>query len=171
MEKLLIVRVMMAGDWHAAFVMVSQAAFRDTTDRLGVPSSDAAWSVNPPDKIAWENVRQVCRLNAEASIDPDLAAAWWMLGADPAGPGWRKPESYKDWERLLAAIGKAIATHPVLLDDAVFRQAVAGWRFLERAGSDGEDNLIVCAKVHGAHFKTDRDELLAWARIWSAVTP
>jgi hypothetical protein len=36
---------------------------------------------------------------------------------------------------------------------------------LERAGSDGEQDLIVAAKQHGAFFKFDRERLLDWAKL------
>jgi hypothetical protein len=44
-------------------------------------------------------------------------------------------------------------------------QLSAGWRFLERAGSDGEQDLIVAAQRYGAALKIDIAEMLAWARI------
>lgn len=69
----------------------------------------------------------------------------------------------------LRAIGRAIPADPALLDDEKFCEAVEGWRFLEVAGSEGEDDLIVAAQKYGAMGKIDRDSIGAWATMWSEV--
>jgi hypothetical protein len=68
---------------------------------------------------------------------------------------------------VFMALADAIVANPTLLDDEAFAEAVDGWRFLERAGSDGEDDLIVAARRYGAMAKIDRAKILAWARRWS----
>lgn len=152
MEKPLIVRAMMSADWHSAFVQVSQAQFEESAGRLGLTASPGVWDIKTPDKIAWATVRKVCLRNAAASIDPGLAAAWWLLGADPAGPGWRTPEGYRIYSQVLVTLARAIDDDPSLLGDDKFCEAVNGWKFLAQAGSDGEQDLIVAAQQHGAFF-------------------
>ncbi|MBX9830211.1 MAG: hypothetical protein K2Y27_35100 [Xanthobacteraceae bacterium] len=117
---------------------------------------------------SWTERREVClRMSNKCLGDfgkPEFAAAWSALGADPAEPGWRKPGEGRVYEVIFVAIAKAIVADATLLDDDLFCAAVNGWKFLEQAGSDGEQDLIVSARKYGATVTASREEILAWAR-------
>src|SRR6201999_2850046 len=99
-----------------------------------------------------------CRC-AEGSDDQELAGAWTMLGADPSGPGWRTSAGKETYVPVFMALADAIVADPALLDDEAFAEAVDGWRFLGRASSDGEDDLIVAARRYGAMAKIDNAKI------------
>jgi hypothetical protein len=150
--------VVTAADWMEAFRLVWEATFR----RIAV-------GVAPPmEHLSWANRRSLCLWYAARCIDEngdqELAAAWFTLGAYPRGFEWRTAEGHKNYTPVLVALARAIVTDPTLLDDESFANIVEGLRFLERAGSDGEDDLIRAARVHGGMAKIDKDRLLAWAR-------
>jgi hypothetical protein len=155
----LVHRVIMAPDWVTAFrtVLAAMPAAHDADAVLGKLQ-------------AWEDRRRAClQMTALCRDDlksPSRTAAWAILGADPAGPGWRKREGYQNYSQVLKGIADVIAAQPTLLEDEQFRDAVGGWRFLERAGSDGEEDLIVSARKYGAMGRNDASEVLAWAQRW-----
>jgi hypothetical protein len=80
-----------------------------------------------------------------------------------------KPDDHKIWDRRLASIGKAIVAEPAAFDDEGFRHMVAGWKFLERAGSDGDPDSIAVAWTYGGRI--DKDMLLERAKIWLKAEP
>lgn len=151
--------MLMASDWEAAYRLAAAT----------LPGArDGAALSEPP--ASWELRRPYC-LQMSAFVRNELrshsrAAAWAILGADPAGPGWRKREGYENYGLVLKGIADAIVAQPPLLEDERFRDAVQGWRFLERAGSDGEDDLIVSARKYGAMGRNDASDILAWAQRW-----
>ncbi|MBX9846122.1 MAG: hypothetical protein K2Z80_30395 [Xanthobacteraceae bacterium] len=163
MEKPLIIRAMMSADWHAAFVLVSQAAFQESAGRLGLTASPDVWAIKTPDKIARDSVRKVCLQSATDAANRDLAAAWRMLGAPPYGYAWRSSQDRWVYYQVLKALAQAVDDDPALLDDDKTCEAIQGWQFLEQAGSDGEQDLIVAAQQYGAFFKVDREKLRGWA--------
>jgi hypothetical protein len=135
---------------------------------MGIPAGGIAIDMDnlPP----WPERRRLCLSlghRCAEEHDDQLACAWTMLGADPSGPGWRTRAGNKTYGPVFRALASAIVADPTLLDNETFAEAVAGWRFLERAGSDGEDDLIVAAQRSGAMAKIDRAKILAWARRWS----
>jgi hypothetical protein len=151
--------MLIAPDWESAYRL---AAATLPSARDGVAVSD------PP--ASWEIRRPYC-LQMSAFVRNELkssstAAAWAILGADPAGPGWRKREGYENYGQVLRGIADAIVAEPSLTDDEAFREAVDGWRFLEHAGSDGDEDLIVSARRYGAMGKADAAEILSWAQRW-----
>jgi hypothetical protein len=159
----------LAEDWPAAFRIVWSAAFEKAAADEGTDVGGVAIDMDnlPP----WPERRRLClslgRRCAEDYDDQELAGAWTMLGADPSGPGWRTSVGKETYQPVFMALATAIVADPALLDDETFAEAVDGWRFLERAGSDGEDDLIVAARRYGAMAKIDRVKILAWARRWS----
>jgi hypothetical protein len=171
--KSLIVRVVLAADWPAAFRIVSLTASAKAAAGQGLDAGGVALGMG--DLPPWPQRRNLClslaRRYADEPGDDELAAAWFTLGADPGGAGWRTAEGHKNYTPVLVALARAILANPALLDDEAFAAAVDGWRFLERAGSDGEDDLIVAARLYGAMAKIDKPRLLSWARTWSQVAP
>jgi hypothetical protein len=169
----LIVRMAVAEDWPAAFRIVWAASFAKAAADMGIPAGGV--SIGMGDLPPWPQRRRLClslaRRCAEDYDDQELACAWTMLGADPSGPGWRTSAGNKTYVPVFMALADAIVADPALLDDAAFAEAVDGWRFLERAGSDGEDDLIVAARRYGAMAKIDGAKILAWARRWSEARP
>lgn len=168
----LIVRVVMAADWHDALTLVSQAAHARSAARHGFPVDNEPWTIKRADVVDWKNSRAGALLCASAAAedgDEDLAAAYFALGADPSGVGWRTLAGSKTYVPVMRALGKAIVADVSLLADEKFAEAAEGWRFLEIAGSNGEDDLIVAAKTYGAMGRIDRDSIRAWAQMWSEV--
>lgn len=172
MSKPLIVQVVLAADWHEALSVVSRTATERAMARHGYAFDPTSWKMTKPDGIVWANARGGCRLCAVAAAedgDEELAAAYWALAADPAGPGFRKPEGWKTYTPVMRALGRAIVADPSLLDDQKFCEAVEGWRFLETAGSDGFDDLIAYAQDYGRFGKIDKTAMLARVQMWSEV--
>jgi hypothetical protein len=165
----LIVRMVLAEDWSEAFRIVWSASFEKAAADQGLDAGGVALDMG--DLPPWPQRRRLClslaSRCAEDYEDEELARAWTMLGADPRGPEWRTPAGDKTYAPVFRALADAIVSDPALLDDAAFAEAVDGWHFLERAGSDGEDDLIVAARRYGAMAKIDKDRILAWARAWS----
>ena len=164
MEKPLIARAMLAEDFPAAFRLVWESAGSpadvDLTDLKEL-------SGRAPDRMLFGLAREICRQKAVEAVrvgKRDLAEAWRLLSAPPEGNRWRTPEGHWIFSRVLIALARAIDADPTLLDDDRFCEAVVGWKFLDRAGSDGEEDLIVCAKSHGAALKVDKGELRVWAK-------
>lgn len=164
-RKPLIVRVALCDDWMAAFRLVWEATF-------GRIAADHA---PPMEYLKWSGRRGFCLSYAERCADEyddkELADAWATLGAEPAGPKWRTPEGHKIYLLVFASLAAAIVADPALLDDQAFAEAINGWLFLERAGSDGEDDLIAAARRYSAMVKIDKAEILAWARSWAQARP
>ena len=164
MEKPLIARAMLAEDFPAAFRLVWEVAGSpadvDLTDLKEL-------SGRAPDRMLFGLAREICRDKAVEAVRAgkrDLAEAWRLLSAPPEGHRWRTPEGHWIFSRVLIALARAIDADPTLLDDDSFCEAVVGWRFLDKAGSDGEEDLIVCAKSHGAALKVDKGDLRVWAK-------
>jgi hypothetical protein len=167
--KPLIVRMALAEDWQAAFRIVWDVSFERAAADMGIPAGGI--SIGMENLPPWPQRRRLCLSHAhrcaEVFDDEELAGAWTMLGADPSGPGWRTSAGKETYVPVFMALADAIVADPALLDDETFAEAVDGWRFLERAGSDGEDDLIVAARRYGAMAKIDRAKILAWARRWA----
>jgi hypothetical protein len=158
----IIVRVMMAADWLAAYQIVWAATYADVHSKMAQPSNRSEWAL----------ARLACLLRAEEARkagDAELAGAWSLLGADPRGPQWRSLSGGRTYVPALRAIGRTIVADTALLDDMAFCQAVEGWRFIEAAGSAGDDDLIVAAKTYGAMGKIDKEAIAVWAKMWSEV--
>jgi hypothetical protein len=159
----------LAEDWRAAFRIVWDVSFERATPGMGIPAGSI--SIGMENLPPWPQRRRLCLSHghrcAEVFDDEELACAWTMLGADPSGPGWRTSAGNRTYGPVFRALARAILADPTLLDDETFAEAVDGWRFLERAGSDGEDDLIVAARRYGAMAKIDRAKILAWARRWA----
>lgn len=168
----LIVRVVMAADWHEALSVTSKTAVERATARHGYAFEPTEWKLTKPDRIDWKNARAGALLCASAAAedgDEELAAAYFALGADPSGVGWRTLAGSRTYVPVMRELGRAIVADPALLDDERFCETAEGWRFLEIAGSDGHDDLIVAAKMYGAMGRIDRDSIRAWAKMWSEV--
>jgi hypothetical protein len=161
MEKPLIVRAMLAKDFPAAFMMVWEASGSPAEFD---PSDAAKLTGRAPDRMLFALPREICLGQAAAAGKSDVADAWQLLAASPEGPRWRSPAAHRTWSRVLIALGRAIGADPTLLAADSFCEAVVGWKFLEQAGSDGEEDLIACAKSHGAALRVDRERLLDWAK-------
>ena len=171
-DRPLIPQVVLAADWHAAYTLVWQAAYAEEAARQGLSFAAREWVLKGPKRTAWPEVRKVCLMYAADAAkmgNDELACAWTMLGADPSGPGWRTPEGGRTYLPVFRGLARTILADTSLLDDDRFCEAVEGWRFLELAGSDGEDDLIVAAQRYGAMSKVDKERILAWARIWIGV--
>ena len=164
MGKPMIVRAMLAKDFPAAFMMVWEASGSPAEFD---PSDAAKLSGRAPDRMLFSIAREICRGQAAAYAEAgksDTADAWLLLAAPPEGPGWRSPAAHQTWARVLIALARVIYGDPTLLDDDRFCEAVNGWKFLEQAGSDGEEDLIACAKAHGAALRFTKEGLLDWAK-------
>lgn len=164
-EKPLIVGVVTAGDWMEAFRLAWTTTF-------GQIAADHA---PPMQYLKWSARRGLCLAYAarcaEDSENNDLIGAWSALGAEPAGLGQRSLDGDKAYTDLFAALACSIATDPALLDEEAFALAVHGWHCLERAGTDGEDDLIIAARLYGGMTEIDRPRLLTWARTWPLAKP
>ena len=164
-DRPLIVRVVIAGDWMEAFRLAWTTTF-------GLIAADHA---PPMQYLKWPARRGLClacaKRCAEDCGNNDLVGAWSALGAEPAGLGRRSLARDKAYAEVFAALARAVVADPALLDGEAFSVAVHGWRFLERAGSDGEDDLIVAARLYGGMTKIDRPKLLTWAHAWSRAEP
>jgi hypothetical protein len=164
-DKPLIVRVVTAGDWMKAFRLAWTTTF-------GQIAADHAPSMQ---YLKWSARRGLCLAYAarcaEDSENNDLVGAWSALGAEPAGLGRRSSGGDRAYANVLAALARSIAADPVLLHEEAFAVAVHGWQVLERAGADGEDDLIVAARLYGGMTEIDRPRLLTWARAWSQAKP
>lgn len=168
----LIVRVVMASDWFEALSLTTKVAVERATARHGYAFEPTKWQMTKRHRIEWANARAGALLCASAAAedgDEELAAAYFALGADPSGVGRRTLAGSRTYVPVLRALGQAIVDDPTLLDDEKFCEAAEGWRFLEIAGSAGEDDLIVAAKDYGARGRIDRDSIMAWAQMWSEV--
>jgi hypothetical protein len=167
----LVVRMALAEDWPAAFRIVWAASFAKAAADQGPGAGAGAVAIDMENLPPWPQRRRLClshgRRCAEVFDDQELAGAWTMLGADPSGPGWRTSAGKETYVPVFMALADAIVADPALLDDETFAEAVDAWRFLERAGSAGEDDLIVAARRYGAMAKIDRGKILAWARRWA----
>jgi hypothetical protein len=167
----LIARLALAKDWTEAFRILWPASFAKAATNPGLAAGDSA--IDTDDLVAWPQRRHLClslaRRCAEEDGDDELACAWTMLGAAPRRPGWRTGNGDKTYMPVLQSLAGAILADAALLDDAAFVDAVDGWRCLERAGSDGEDDLIVAAQRYGAMAKIDKDRLLPWAHAWAGA--
>ena len=151
--------MLLAPDWEAAYQLAA-ATLPGARAGIAAPEPPASWEIRRPYCLQMSAfVRNELRSHSRA-------AAWAILGADPAGPEWRKREGYENYGQVLRGIADAIVTEPSLLDDEAFREAVDGWRFLEHAGSDGDEDLIVSARKYGAMGKADAAEILSWAQRW-----
>lgn len=164
-EKPLIVCAVTAGDWMEAFRLAWTTTF-------GQIAADHA---PPMQYLKWSARRSLCLAYAarcaEDSENNDLVGAWSALGAEPAGPGRRSFGGNQVYADVFAALAHSIVANPALLDEEIFAVAVHGWRFLERAGADGKDDLIVAARLYGGTMEIDRAKLLTWARTWSQAKP
>ncbi|MCK9918045.1 hypothetical protein MXD81_53785 [Microbacteriaceae bacterium K1510] len=164
-EKPLLVRVVTAGDWMEAFRLAWTTTF-------GQIAADHA---PPMQYLKWSARRSLCLAYAarcaEDSGNSDLVGAWSALGAEPTGLGRRSSDSDNAYADVFAALARSIVADPALLDDEAFAVAVHGWHLLKRAGADGENDLIVAARLYGGTTKIDRSKLLTWARAWSQAKP
>lgn len=151
--------MLMASGWEAAYRLAA-ATLPRARDGAALPEPPAPWELRRPYCLQMSAfVRNELRSHSRA-------AAWAILGADPAGPAWRNREGCENYGQALRGIADAVVNKPSLIDDEGFRDAVNGWRFLERAGSDGEQDLIVSARKYGAMGRNDAAEILAWAQRW-----
>lgn len=171
-EKPLIVRVLMARDWYEAYRLVLDEAYAKEAIRRSVAFDHSPMWIERPgdDRSAWSRARLTCLLQAdeaEKAGDAELAGAWSLLGADPRGPQRRSLSGGRTYVPALREIGRVIVADPALLDEEKFCQAVEGWRFVEAAGSSGEDDLIDAAQDYGAFGKIDKEAMLVWAKMWS----
>lgn len=154
MNQPLIVRVVTATDWTAAYRLL----WRETFGRAG------AGHEIPMRHVRWPARRSLCLVLANDAIeewgDQELADAWAILGADPTPPA----------SRAFKHIADAVADDPSLLDDDAFAEALAGWRFIALVSSGGEQDLIATARKIGATLEIDKDGLLEWCQSWVGRT-
>jgi hypothetical protein len=87
MEKPLIVRTMMAIDWRTALRLVWAADF------LAQNAAAQIVAVEQPAQadIAWKAARAPCMWKVDQAADADVAAAWCLVAASPAGREWQSP--------------------------------------------------------------------------------
>ena len=156
-EVPLIVRVVLAENWLAAYRILFVATF-------GRLSADRAEMMT---YIKWPERRRLCGSFADQCIgeanDEELARAWHCLADDPCGPGL--------YRLVFCTVGAAIVADPTLIDDDAFAKAVAGWRSLATAGQSGQPDFIAAARARGATLTVEKAEMLAWSRLWAEGRP
>lgn len=157
----LIIRMALADDWPAAAAL----ALAETMPALPDAAEAAAAVMTPLD---WSSRRRhaawfVDRLRQDARHD--VADAWAMLAADPRG--WQ--HGHREYEAVFRGLARAVVERGELLDDDAVVEMIDGWRFIERAGTDGVMDVVAAARWYGemCAVAKAREFLPVWARSWA----
>ena len=158
-----IICAVLSPDWVSAYRQAVGAAIEADVGELVQHGETAIQN------LAWPERRAACLRVADEcatlSADRGLTGTWAMLGADPSG--FRKTASAKNYWRIWRGLATAIHSAPELADYDPLCLAIEAWRFIERAGSDGDDDLISAAHRFGAYGRVDRPGLLKWVHAWA----
>ena len=175
MQKPVIVRVLMADDWLAAFGIVFAQTFAAAAGMMGAPADPSKIALQfgegPTDWAIRRGAAARMDLSCADADKAELARAWALLALDPKWREGRCIDAGNSRAPPFAALADAIAKDPSLVDDEAFCRRVAALRFLSQFGIGGPiQDVIDAAAMLGGTMQADSDELLDWARRLSRTT-